>query len=687
MMALTAAVILVVMFLVPPIINAAFRLPSYFVGAGSGIIELGTISAVPNPRLAFTGRANEEIHIRIASDLAASDQSLTQVAGFVDNTTITLRNAAQNRLDAIARQAALQAILDGDASSDIPQLTEGLRANYSSELEAIVIPDVVVETYQINQTAIEVSILDAKTLQPIAETGIVASAEDELVFTLPAEGWYILQAVPASAVAADANVFTVLDVHGIYPVMQSANYDASAGQFVDTYVRMTDDFRVVEPVPQIDGQEVPFVLVTRNQYRGARTESDWLRTYLSPFLQRISVHTAIVIAFTAAGYGMVAYLESQRKKALAQRIATLLLLLLPLVVWVLVNGMSQMTALLWLAVIGLIVYCVLLYRLGKAQGKAGWWQAGKLPMISVLVIAGYAACLLLYVNAEKGGLPHTVLVLGFIPLLASALSGTLSHIPQDEVKVDFQRLLAIAAVLFLIPLGLIAGGIVKADTLWLLSESDTRNWGGLLLTMMLTLYGIIVAFPIGVGLALGRRSSLPAVRYICTSYIELVRGSPFVTVLFFMQLLIPLINQGFAEVPNSYRAMIATIAFSAAYLAENVRGGLQSLPPGQSEAAKALGLNAWQMTVLITLPQALRAVIPVLVGQFIGLFKDTSLVAIVGLIDLTGFVNSMAVQAEFIGTRLEGLFFISLIYFSFSYFMGYISRLLEASGSGSTRRM
>jgi His/Glu/Gln/Arg/opine family amino acid ABC transporter permease subunit len=220
-----------------------------------------------------------------------------------------------------------------------------------------------------------------------------------------------------------------------------------------------------------------------------------------------------------------------------------------------------------------------------------------------------------------------------------------------------------------------------------LGFSDPRNWGGLLLTMMLTIYGIIIAFPIGIGLALGRRSDLPAVKYFCTAYIEIIRGSPFITVLFFMQLLIPLINSDFATVPNSYRAMIAVIMFSAAYLAENVRGGLQSVPEGQSEAARALGLSNWQTIRLITLPQALRAVIPALVGQFISLFKDTSLVAIVGLIDLVGFVNTMVVQAQFIGTRLEGLLFISIIYFVFSYIMSYVSRLLEASGSGSTRRM
>jgi general L-amino acid transport system permease protein len=133
--------------------------------------------------------------------------------------------------------------------------------------------------------------------------------------------------------------------------------------------------------------------------------------------------------------------------------------------------------------------------------------------------------------------------------------------------------------------------------------------------------------------------------------------------------------------------MVAVTLFSAAYLAENVRGGLQSLPPGQEEAAKALGLAGWQVTLYITLPQALRAVIPALVGQFISLYKDTSLVAIVGLTDLTGVTRNVAAQTEFQGLLRETYVFISIIYFSFSYVMSIVSRRIEASGSGAARRV
>lgn len=213
--------------------------------------------------------------------------------------------------------------------------------------------------------------------------------------------------------------------------------------------------------------------------------------------------------------------------------------------------------------------------------------------------------------------------------------------------------------------------------------TDTRRWGGLMLTILLTVVGIVASFPIGVLLALGRRSELPAIKYFCTLYIEFVRGVPLITVLFMAQLLVPLINPSLAEFPNVFRTMIGITLFSAAYLAENVRGGLQSVNPGQIEAAKALGLHNYQITLYITLPQALRAVIPALVGQFISLFKDTSLVAIVGLLDLLGMGENILTQTEYIGLRREVFTFIIIIYFIFSYTMAVVSRRIEASGSGA----
>ncbi|NDJ60712.1 MAG: amino acid ABC transporter permease [Chloroflexi bacterium] len=232
----------------------------------------------------------------------------------------------------------------------------------------------------------------------------------------------------------------------------------------------------------------------------------------------------------------------------------------------------------------------------------------------------------------------------------------------------------------------VSQGVVAPDVAAnLMPVTDTRLWGGLLLTMLLTIVAITASFPLGVLLALGRRSSLPVVRWTCTAYIELLRGVPLITVLFMAQLLVPLVDPSLAEVDNVFRAMVGLTLFSAAYLAENVRGGLQSVPPGQVEAARAIGFNSVQVTWFILLPQALRAVIPALVGQFIALFKDTSLVALVGLNDLTGSAQAVIAQAEFIGRQTEVYIFISIVYFIFSYAMAVVSRRLEASGSGASR--
>ena len=289
------------------------------------------------------------------------------------------------------------------------------------------------------------------------------------------------------------------------------------------------------------------------------------------------------------------------------------------------------------------------------------------------------------------------LVPGIVILSLSLLAGFFSarltdrtQSPAESPRRFSRRLSTWLLVLVPILLILMTAGFELdffGNELTLLEPSNPRTWGGLLLSAIITVFGIIAAFPIGIVLALGRRSTLPAISNISTLIIETVRGTPFIVVLFAGQLLVPVVFPFLGDVPNVYRALASTIIFSAAYLAENVRGGLQSIPPGQAEAARALGMNNFQIVTSITLPQALRAVIPALVGQFISLFKDTSLLAIVGLIDLTGVVNTMVAQSEFNDARREGLLFISIIYFVISYIMSYISRRIEESGSGAARRI
>ncbi len=219
---------------------------------------------------------------------------------------------------------------------------------------------------------------------------------------------------------------------------------------------------------------------------------------------------------------------------------------------------------------------------------------------------------------------------------------------------------------------------------------STKAWGGFMLSLILASVGIAVSFPLGVALALGRRSRLPAIKYVCVGFIEIIRGAPLITWLFIASLMVPLLFAVSPDtIPALFRALVAITLFSSAYMAENVRGGLQAVPKGQSEAARALGLSAWQNTRMIVLPQALRAVIPAIVGQAIGLFKDTSLVFIVGLHDFFNVSNVVAAQPASLlvpgGVRLELSLFLAAMYWYFAYRMSIASRQLERQLGVGTR--
>jgi general L-amino acid transport system permease protein len=208
----------------------------------------------------------------------------------------------------------------------------------------------------------------------------------------------------------------------------------------------------------------------------------------------------------------------------------------------------------------------------------------------------------------------------------------------------------------------------------------TTLWGGLLVTFLLSAGGILLSFPIGVALALGRRSSLPVVKVFSTVFIETIRGVPLITILFMFSISLALFLPEESRIDRLIRALMAVTFFSAAYSAENVRGGLQAVPTGQIEAAKAVGMNGLQTMVFIVLPQALRAVLPAIVGQFIALFKDTTLVVIVGINDLLGIGRSIInSDPKYVQQQLEVYLFIAVIYWVFSYLMSLASRRLEAA--------
>ena len=211
-----------------------------------------------------------------------------------------------------------------------------------------------------------------------------------------------------------------------------------------------------------------------------------------------------------------------------------------------------------------------------------------------------------------------------------------------------------------------------------LPHIQTSLWGGLLLTLMLTIVGNIGSLPLGILLALGRRSKLPIIKYFSIGYIELIRGVPLVTILFMADLLLPLfLPADMARPDRVLRAMVGLILFEAAYQAENVRGGLQSINRGQYEAGQALGLSGVLTMTLIILPQALRAVIPALFNSFVSLFKDSSLVAIIGLFDILRIGRSVLAQSEWLGTHREVFLFAFIIYWGFNLAFTYGSRRME----------
>ena len=226
-------------------------------------------------------------------------------------------------------------------------------------------------------------------------------------------------------------------------------------------------------------------------------------------------------------------------------------------------------------------------------------------------------------------------------------------------------------------LGLALIGILMWGGAFGLRYVENERWGGLVLTLMLATFGIVFAFPLSILLALGRRSGMPAVRGICVGYIELIRGVPLISLLFMASVMMPLFLPSGVTIDKLLRAQTALILFAAAYLAEVVRGGLQAIPRGQYEAAEALGLSYWKRTALVILPQALRISIPPLVNTFIGLFKDTSLVVIIGLYEFLLALKTALNEPAWSGFGVEAYLFASAVYFVFCYAMSQYSQRLE----------
>ncbi|MDZ7800290.1 MAG: amino acid ABC transporter permease [Trueperaceae bacterium] len=300
-------------------------------------------------------------------------------------------------------------------------------------------------------------------------------------------------------------------------------------------------------------------------------------------------------------------------------------------------------------------------RAGKGQiiGGVFWWFSGLAFVLTALALFQWPSV--------RGW---------WVVISVAALAGY-------GLGLRFPRLARIQAWSWAVALPAVAVLLYGTGGVGRMATVSTHDWGGFMLTLVLAGVGITVSFPLGVALALGRRSRLPAIKYFCIGFIELIRGAPLITWLFIASLMVPLLLDVSPDsIPAIARALVAITLFSAAYMAENVRGGLQSVPGGQGEAARALGLSGWQTMQLIILPQALRAVIPAIVGQAISLFKDTSLVFIVGLLDFFEIgrrvIPSQPESLQYAGgVLLELSLFMAAMYWFFCYRMSMASRQLE----------
>ncbi len=245
---------------------------------------------------------------------------------------------------------------------------------------------------------------------------------------------------------------------------------------------------------------------------------------------------------------------------------------------------------------------------------------------------------------------------------------------QSDLASSQNSLIALAVILA-IPAAILL--VVSVD--FGLAGVETGNWGGLLVTLVIAITGITASLPIGIALALGRRSQMPIIRLVCVVFIEFWRGVPLITVLFLSSVVLPLFMPEGVTIDKLFRAMIGVALFASAYMAEVVRGGLQAIPKGQYEGADALGLTFWQKMGLIVLPQALKLVIPGIVNTFIGLFKDTTLVLIIGLFDLLGQVQSSFTDPTW-STPTQGhtgYLFAAVLFFVFCFGMSRYSIFME----------
>jgi general L-amino acid transport system permease protein len=306
-----------------------------------------------------------------------------------------------------------------------------------------------------------------------------------------------------------------------------------------------------------------------------------------------------------------------------------------------------------LTVVSLVAGLTAGSRGGYARVVAGWLMAGQLTVAILALVSPMGPVAAVAIAANAGVVLVAQLVAGLHPLRGRVIN---------------LAWLASGVLTLLLLSGMPALGLPTVRT---------DLWGGLLLTFMLAAISIVLSFPLGVALALGRRSRLPGIRWLSTAFIEIVRGVPLVSIIFLADIMLPLFLPEDIRIDRVVRAIGGFTLFTAAYLAENVRGGLQAVPRGQVEAAQAIGLSSVQIDRFIVLPQALRMVIPANVGLFISLLKDTTLVVVVGLLEILGIGRAVLAQPEWLGASFEVYAFVAVVFFALSYTMSHASYRLE----------
>lgn len=660
----TGVAIVAIFCVVFPMFASGLPLPPAVTATGNAGIVSGSLTETPLKEVAFVGKEGETVSVTLALPDSASDDGISGITAFTDRATDAVINAARNRITALARLEEVNAQLENEKITDAER---GVLISERGALEAAVATSPS-ERYAVNTAPVTVRVL-AADLETVLAEGVLTSHDDQIEVVLPATGWYVLEKT-----IEDGDNISLIEMHGIYPhlerqtnqPMRNADGELILGvnglprqETITQYQRMIDDTMIQSNPPKHGANDVRRYVIIDNQFRGDRTLDQFFVLHLGPFVERLSRALLPCLLAVFLGY-YFAILLNKVGVPLRAALSNVASKLNPLSesidhsLYAFTNRPEGQRITFGGALQSLIGSFLTLL--------ASFWLTLVVFIVMLLVLRNSASDTLFYLVAAAF---FTFMIIMSINLL-KPLAGTLW-----SVRV-------VNWAWFVMPLVIFA----------LVAGTDLGKWGGLFLTFMLTIVGIVASFPIGILLALGRRADgLPVIKYLCIAFIEIVRGVPLITVLFLASLALPLVSPALSTVPQAVRAMVAITFFSAAYLAENVRGGLQSIPPGQAEAARALGMNPVQVTLFITLPQALRAVIPALVGQCIALFKDTSLVAIVGLLDLTKSADSVVAQAEYIGLRREAYLFISIVYFVFSYAMAYVSRKLEQSGSGSTRQV